>query len=103
MTPQEKLDPRLRVMLQRQAPDISSLGKVAADVNLTMAEDVGGGESDFVEVLIRCDERLEENAGNFDIKIREIVRGHEWICSAAVPASALPALAEQPWVHEIEA
>jgi subtilisin family serine protease len=103
MTPQEKLDPRLRVLLQRQAPEIGSLAKVAADVNLTMAEEVGGGESNLVEVLIRCDERLEENAGDFDIKIREIVRGHEWICSAAVPASALPALAEQPWVHEIEA
>jgi subtilisin family serine protease len=99
METQNKLDPRLRVMIDRRAN--RTLEESARSLRVGMAENVA--EPDSVEVLVRCREFPAGVLENFfGATIRTVVEGPEIIASIAIPESALEALAAEAWVEEIE-
>jgi len=90
-----KLDPRLRVLLDRRST--MTTREAARRVR------VGVTDEDSVEVLLRTRGMPKGALEAHGASVHVVVEGAESIASVAVPASSLSALAGEEWVHEIEA
>lgn len=99
MNARDKLDPRLRVLIQRQQP----IAEAAEALRLPEAVEGVEQPETAVEVLLRCDPDKTGQLENYGATVRSSIEGSDLIISATVPAESLQALAEQGWVREIEA
>src|SRR5688572_9868074 len=99
MADDDKLDPRLRVMLDRRAE--MPMRESARRVRVGMAEEAELPEA--VEVLVRGREIPPGALEGLGANVRVVIEGAETIASVAMPVGSLAALASEPWVDEIEA
>jgi subtilisin family serine protease len=105
MNPEDKLDPRLRVVLaQRDRP----VAEIAERLRLPRNE---RQPENSLEILIRCRKRrgmtsiksVTANLEQAGVEVRSVVAGPEFVVVGAIRATKLRTLAQLDWVSEVEA
>jgi subtilisin family serine protease len=100
MPSEDKLDPRLIVMLEREETAATAFSESARSVRVGMAEDIDRVST--VDVLVRGRDIPGTAFADLGATVRSVIEGPETIVSVAIDATLLRTLAKQPWVEEIE-